>query len=187
MKVSKTISIDLDLLSRTLEANPKFSEIVTLALENFLILQKQSKEGNMIHFSRSFNFNLPPEKIWELMTFDSMVEYHPMLQKAEYITKHKNGLGAKCKLYSRLGKIEATSIAEIVEYEEYSKLAYLTKGDFNLYSYAILNPKGKKTEIILIITIELNPALASDELRKEIYTGLTEFFEVFNNSVFVVT
>ena len=115
MKVSKTVSIELELLQQVLEKNPKFSEVVTLALESWLAIQQQTEEGNIIHFSQAFKSKIPPKIIWNLLTFDGLVKWVKMIEKAEYITDAHTGLGAKCILYRKVDDIEATSEAEIVE------------------------------------------------------------------------
>ena len=179
MKVSKTVSIDLDLLQQVLDINPKFSEVVTLALENWLISRQQSDEGNIIHFSQSFRSKIEPKIIWQLMTFDGLIEWVDMLEKVDYITENRTGLGAKCILYGKVNDIEATSTAEIIEYREYGKLVISSEGEFTLFISAILNPRGSYTEVRTIIVVSLSNELATDEIRKEINHNLNSAFKAF--------
>lgn len=179
MKVSKTVSIDLGLLQKVLEKNQKFSEAVTMALENWLAFQKQTDEGNIIHFSQVFKSKIPPKIIWRLMTFDGIVKWVKMLKKVEYLTENHTGLGAKCILHGKVRNIEATSVAEIIEHKEYERIVFRSQGDFTIFTRAVLNPKSSHTEVRVIIVVGLPPELATDEIRKELNNDLRSAFATF--------
>jgi len=179
MKVSKTVSIELDLLQQVLEKNQKFSEAVTIALENWLTIQKQSEEGNIIHFSKTFKSIIPPKIIWRFITFDGLVKWVNMIKKAEYVTEHHTGLGTTCILHGKVGDIEATSRAEIIEYKEYEKMVVRSQGEFTLFLSVILNPKVSNTEVRVIIVVGLSSELGTENIRREIYSNLNSAFDTF--------
>lgn len=179
MKVSKTVSIELELLQRTLQTNEKFSEIVSLALENYLFYKQETEKGNSIYFSRNFKTKIPKNIIWRLISFENMVKWVNIITKVEYLTEHKNGVGARCKLHGKLGIMEASSIAEIIEYEENAKLVYRAQGDFTIVSSVSIRSVGNYNEINAIAFIGLSTELASPELYKEIYSNLESAFTLF--------
>ena len=87
MKVSKTASIDIDLLQRTLQANKNFSEIVSLALESYLFFQKETERGNTVNFSKSFTTKVPLKNIWPLMSIENMVKWVNLIDTFEYLSE----------------------------------------------------------------------------------------------------
>ncbi len=179
MKVSKTVSIELELLQRTLQTNTKFSEIVSLALENYLFFKQETEKGNAVYHSQNFKTKIPKNIIWRLLCFENMVKWVPMITKAEYLTDHKTGVGTRCKLHAKVGHLEASSIAEIIEYKENTRLVYRTQGDFTIVSNISIRSVGNLNEINAITVIGLSTELASPELYKEIYSNLESAFTLF--------
>ena len=127
MKVSKTVSIELELLQRVLEVNPNFSKAVNEALESWIYFKKETVHGNTIHFSKIFNIQVPANIIWQLVTFEGLVKWVNMLTRVEYLTEQTKGIGTRCKLYGRLRERESSSIAEITEYVENEKMVFVLK------------------------------------------------------------
>lgn len=115
------------------------------------------------------------------MNFDGLVKWVEMIEKAEYLTETHTGLGAKCILYGKVDDIEATSTAEIIEYQEYEKLVIRSQGDFTLFISAILNPRGSYTEVRTMIVVGLSHELATEDVRREIYYNLNSGFDSFRN------
>ena len=152
---------------------------VTEALENWLYFKRETEQGNSIHFSRIFRTKIPPKIIWQLVTFDGIVKWVKMLTKVEYLTDSTVGLGTRCKLYGQMGDIQATSIAEIIEYREYEKLVYRSTGDFRVFSSASLTHKGSQTEVAVIIVIGLSDELASEDIKGDIQRNLESAFGLF--------
>jgi hypothetical protein len=179
MKVSKTVSIDLELLQKVIELNPNFSKAVTEALHNWLIFNEETQNGNAIHLSKVFETKIPPQVIWQFLTFDGIVKWDKMLYKVEYLTENTTGVGARCKLYGRVNRIESTSIAEIIEYKEYERIAYRSTGDLRIFSSATLKPKNSKTEMVVVIVIGLSDELSSTENKKDIRDNLELAFSNF--------
>ena len=179
MKVSKTVSIELDLLQRTLQTNKKFSEIVSLALENYLFFKQETEKGNAVYFSHNFKTKIPKNIIWHLISFENMVKWVNMITKAEYLTDQKTGVGTRCKLYAKVGTLEASSIAEIIEYEENARMVYRAQGDFTIVSSVSIRTVGNHNEVNAIVFIGLSTELASPELYKEIYSNLESAFTLF--------
>ncbi len=179
MKVSKTVSIDIDLLQRTLQSNEKFSEIVSLALENYLFFQRETEEGNMIYYTRNFKTKIPVHIIWSLINFNNIPKWHKMINKVEYPSDFKMQKGAKCKLYGKIGDIVATSEAEIIEYSKNERFVYRAQGDFTIVSSISIRSVGNRNEINAIAVIGLSRELASKELYHEIYSNLDSAFGLF--------
>ena len=102
-----------------------------------------------------------------------------MLTKIEYLTDQKSGVGTKCKLYGKLGNLEATSIAEIIEYEENQNLVYRAQGEFTVVSKTSIRSIGNRNEINIVSVIGLSPGLASPEVYKEVYSYLDSAFNLF--------
>ena len=179
MKVSKTVSIEIDLLQKILEENNNFSHIVTEALQNWLYFKNETEQGNAIHFSRIFKTKIPPKIVWRLMSFDGLTKWIKMIKKTEYLTDQKKGLGTKCKLYGQIEDVKATSIAEITEYNEYERMVYRSQGDFRIFSSATLTPKGSQIEVAVIIIIGLSDELVSAGVKGEIQRNLESAFGLF--------
>lgn len=179
MKVSKTVSIDLELLQKVIEKNPNFSQAVTLALENWLYFLNETARGNTIHFNRLFTVNYSPSVIWPLLTFDGIANWVKMVTHIEYLTEAHTGLGARCKLFAKIKDLKASSIAEITEYIENKKLAYRAQGEFSIFSSATLVPRGKVTDIKVIIVIGFDPNIATEEIKNEIIENLENGFKNF--------
>ena len=179
MKVSKTVSIEMDLLQKVLEKNPKFSKVVTLALESWLEQQKQSEDGNIIHFSQTFSSKIPPNIIWSLMTFDGVVQWIEMLEIVEYLSENHTGKGTTCILHGKVDDIEATSKAEIIEYKEYEKMVIRSQGEFTLFIVVNLDVKGSTTDVRVIIAVGLSADLATENIRREIYNNINSAFDTF--------
>jgi hypothetical protein len=148
-------------------------------LENFLFFQQETKTGNSIYLSQNFTTKIPKNIIWRLIRFDNMVKWVNMLTKVEYLTEEKIGVGTICKLYAKVGDLEATSIAEIVEYDENNRLVYRAQGDFTIVSSVNIRSVGKKNSIHVITVIGLSTDLASPELYREIYSNLESAFNTF--------
>jgi hypothetical protein len=172
MKVSKTVSIDLDLLQRVLEENPNFSKVVTEALYNWLLFKRETKNGNAIHFNKVFDTKISTNILWQMLTFDGIEKWDKMVHKIEYLTEFKTGLGTKCILYGKVRDIESISIAEITEYEENVRIVYRSQGDLRIFSSATLKPKGAKTEVAVVIVIGISDKLASPDINEEIKNNL---------------
>jgi hypothetical protein len=179
MKVSKTVSIDLDLLQRTLQQNDNFSEIVSLALENYLFFQQETERGNSIYLTKNFSTKIPKNIIWRLIRFENMVKWVNLITKAEYLTEQTMGESTKCRLTGKLGDLEASSIAEIIEYEENERLVYRAQGDFTIVSSVTVRTVGKNNEISLIVVIGLSKEIASQDRYREIYSNLKSAFTIF--------
>lgn len=180
MKVSKTVSIEIDLLNRVIEENPNFSSVVTEALENWLNFKKETERGNTIHFSKSITSRIPPKAIWQLMTFDGIVKWVSVLTKAEYLVDDTIGLGSKCILYGEVDDINITSIAEITEYREFEKMVFRAEGDFRVFTSVSLNTRGPSTEVVVIIVVGLSEELASNDRKEEILKSIEEGFSIFS-------
>lgn len=187
MKVSKTVSIELELLQRTLQTNTKFSEIVSLALENYLFFKQETEKGNAVYHSQNFKTKIPKNIIWRLLCFENMVKWVNMIAKAEYLTDQKTGVGTRCKLYAKVGELEASSIAEIIEYEENVRLVFRSQGDFTIVSSISIRSVGNHNEVNAITVIGLSTELASPELYKEIYSNLESAFTVFEKVASIIS
>ena len=185
MKVSKTVSIELELLQRVLDENPSFSSAVTEALENWLNFKKETGRGNTIHFSRTFSTPVPTQLIWGNLTFDNIVRFVPMLSNVEYISENQNGLGARAILYAELFGDTLTSTAEITEYVEHTKMAFRSSGDFRLFVSISLTPKSNKTDVSLIAVIGLTDEFSTDanknEIKRNIDAGFNQFRKITMN------
>ena len=179
MKVSKTVSIDIDLLQRTLKHYPNFSEAVTLALENCLFFNTETEKGNTIYFSRSYKTKIPTKTIWNLIQLENIPKWLKILIGIEYLTEQKKGVGTKYKLLGKIGETEATSIAEIIEYDEDHTLVYRAEGDFTIMSRTIIKPSGNSNTVNVLAMVGLSPEFASQELNMEIYSNLDSAFSHF--------
>ena len=102
-----------------------------------------------------------------------------MIDKIEYLTDYKKRKGAKCKLYGKVGDIERTSIAEIIEYRKNERFVYRAQGDFTIVSSVAIRSVGNKNEINFIAVIGLSKELASKELYHDIYSNLNSAFGLF--------
>jgi hypothetical protein len=179
MKVSKTVSIDLNLLQRVLEENPNFSKAVTEALENWLNFKQETERGNSVHFSNTFNTKIPPKIIWQLMTFDGIVKWINMLKKVEYLTEHTSGLGTKCILYGEIDDIKASTVAEITEYKEYERMVIRSQGEFRMFVSASLYSKGPTTNVNVVVVVGLSDELSSDRRKEAIHKSIESAFGMF--------
>ena len=179
MKVSKTVSIDLDLLQRTLQTNQNFSKIVSLALESYLFFKEETERGNSIFFSRNFTTKIPPSIVWRLLSFENMVKWVNLIDEVEYLSDQKLGEGVKCKLYGKISSRPVSSIAEIIEYRENERFVYRAEGDFTIVSSVTMRTSGSKSAINAIGVIGLSPSFASPELYKEISSNLESAFVLF--------
>ena len=179
MKVSKTVSIDIDLLQRVIDENPNFSSAVTEALENWLNFKKETERGNSIHFSRTFNTKIPPNVIWQLLNFDGIVKWENLLTKAEYLSEQKTGLGTRCKLFAKLDDLNLSSIATITEYLENEKMVFRSEGDFRVFASATLNSRSASTDVSVIIVVGLSDEVASKERKDVVYKSLESAFSNF--------
>ena len=110
-----------------------------------------------------------------------------MIAKAEYLTDQKTGVGTRCKLYAKVGELEASSIAEIIEYEENVRLVYRAQGDFTIVSSISIRSVGNHNEVNAITVIGLSTELASPELYKEIYSNLESAFTVFEKVASIIS
>jgi hypothetical protein len=179
MKVSKSVSIDIELLQRTLEHYPNFSEAVSLALENCLFFHNETIKGNTVYFSRSYKTKIPKNIIWRLNKFENMTKWLKMLTKVEYLTEQKKGIGTRCKLYGKIGEREAVSIAEIIEYDEDNLLVYRAEGEFTVMSRTKIQSTGSSNTVNVMAMVGLSPDLSSPELNVEIYRNLDSAFSLF--------
>jgi hypothetical protein len=179
LKVSKSVSIDIDLLQRTLQHYPNFSEAVSLALENCLFFHNETIKGNTVYFSRNYKTNVPKEVIWRLIQFENMTKWLKMLTRVEYLTEQKTGIGTKCKLYGKIGDHEAVSIAEIIDCDEDNLLVYRAEGEFTVMSRTRIQSTGRSNTVSVMAMVGLSPELSSQELNVEIYRNLDSAFNVF--------
>jgi hypothetical protein len=113
------------------------------------------------------------------LTFNGISKWVKLINKIEYLTKNHTGLGAKCIFYGKVGEIEASSIAEIIDYTEYERMAFRAQGDFTIFTRVILNPKRTHTELRVIIFVVLSSKLATEDIRREVHANLLSAFDTF--------
>lgn len=184
MKVSKTVSIDIDLLQRTLQVNESFSQIVSLALESYLFFQKETERGNTVYFCKSFTTKVPLKSIWRLLSIENMVNWVNPIESFEYLSEKRNGEGAKFRLSGRLNGKDVSSIFEVLEYREMERFVYRAEGDVTIISSVAMRSNGAKNEISTVGVIGLSPEIASPELYREVASSLESaigFFEKMAN------
>jgi hypothetical protein len=89
--------------------------------------------------------------------------------------------------YAKLGDLEISSIAEIIEYDEKKRLVYRAEGGFTVVCSNTIQSLGSRNEVRVIAMIGLAPRLASPDLNREIYSNLDSVYTIFEKIAYTLS
>jgi uncharacterized membrane protein len=105
---------------------------------------------------KSIDIEAPPEKIWPMVYWDKIPQWMDIIPKAEFTSKHKDGLGATAHVNGEAGGIKSEWVAETTEWSENKKFAWRTiSGTFTGFGSMTLTPTKTGTKATIIMDYDL--------------------------------
>ena len=174
MKVSKNVSIDLELLNRVRTKEESFSRAVAEALEIWL----ESERFFDIFYRSVVEFMVPPEKIWPMLLLDKTQEWMNMVHSSEYTSEKREGVGTTGRLIAEAVGVKAEWEIQYTEYIENEKLSWRTTGgNITALTSITLKPKGNQTEMKIVFCGRLGEAIPKKIAKEYIEMGMKRGLE----------
>jgi len=105
---------------------------------------------------KSVEIKAPPEKVWPLLFWDRLPEWHPYIKRAEYTSKKRASVGAAAHV---IGEAEGQKFeydAETTEYVENERAVWrTTSGNWTAFGSTTLKPMKAGTKVTMVMNYEL--------------------------------
>ena len=82
----------------------------------------------LTRIEKSIEINVPPEKIWPLITWENVPKIFESVKKIEWTSKEHNKVGATLHITTEVAGVKGESEVEITELKENEKSAWRTTG-----------------------------------------------------------
>ncbi len=134
----------------------------------------------MTRIEKSIEINATPEKIWPLIQWEKIPEWHTEFKKIEVTSKDKYKVGSTVHEIIEVGGTIREMDAEITEFTENEKVAWRTTGGaFTASGYFALSPTKAGTKVTQMMDYELPYSVFGkliDKLR--VHKAIDESYDV---------
>lgn len=110
----------------------------------------------MTRIEKSIEINASPEKVWSMIQFEKLPEWHTEFKTAEWTSKDKNKVGSTIHLTGEVAGFKAKMDLEITEVIENEKKAFRTiGGNMTGFGFTALNPTEAGTKVTDVIDYDM--------------------------------
>jgi uncharacterized membrane protein len=110
----------------------------------------------LARIEKSLEINVPPEKIWPLVTWDRVPEYYDSIKKVERTSKDKYKVGSTAHVTGEIAGLKGVYDAEITEIIENKKASWRTiSGDITMIYSLTIDPTKVGSRITIAVDYEL--------------------------------
>jgi len=121
----------------------------------------------LARIEKSIEIKAPAKKVWQLLFWDRIPEWMDILERAEYTSEKRAGVGATAHVIGEAAGVKAEWDVEVTEYVENEKAIWRsTAGNVTALGTTTLKPTKAGTEITLVMDYELPYSILGKIINK---------------------
>ena len=119
--------------------------------------RKNCKGGDILtRIEKSIEINASPEKIWPIINWEKLPEWHTDFKTVEWTSKEKDKVGATVHITGETAGVKVEMDLETTELIENEKVAFRTTGgNMTGLGYVSLSPTKTGTKVTEVIDYQL--------------------------------